>query len=72
MRNIFEELARREAFLQGRKEQLLSEEKERKDGWDSVNIFMEEGGHFPSFFNSAGGSRSDQIPVGHVFSSILN
>ena len=49
-----DELARRKAFLEGRREQLLSEERERKERFESVNIFEEEEEgqlDFPSFFN---------------------
>ena len=49
-----DELARRKAFLEGRREQLLSEERERKERFESLNIFAdEEEGQldFPSFFN---------------------
>ena len=51
-----DELTRRKAFLEGRREQLLSEERERKEicESESVNIFAEEAEgqlDFPSFFN---------------------
>ena len=38
-----DELARREADLQGRREELLAEEKERKERRSRVNIFLHRG-----------------------------